>query len=296
MSNPLYIVFAQEAQRPPATKESIMSDVASGTLSFDDLFWNESTNAWLPLKELFSQSRATPPPLPTQFLQTEAHRSFFPKSGEWTRDAFTESEKKGWREFLCAAHPLAWRRLWAKCIDIGLARVALEVIAAIGQAATGTNIPYEEYPLISGFITFVVWGGLTVFLEGLSTSVFGITLGKKILDLSVLKEDHAVFTGRLAYKRAHLCMLYGLWYLLVFPIGPLAASYRAYKELVKTGATAWDRQLALCVKGRLLHPIRLFLGAFLGLGLIFSTTYLHDSGKKEIKRNFERNFDKGIIR
>lgn len=226
----------------------------------------------------------------SNFDKPQLKEYLHPSNSQWTPNAFADSEQKGWREFLCAAHPLAWRRFWAKCIDVGLARVSLELIAAVGQSATGTTIPYEQHPLTAGFITFIVLGGVTVLLDGLSTSMFGTTLGKKILDLIVAKDDGTSIDSSLAYRRAHLCMLHGLWYLLVFPIGPIAASYRAYKDLVKSGSTAWDRELKLHVKGKILNPMRLFAGALFGIILIIGTAYIHDCGKKELKKSIDKSF------
>jgi hypothetical protein len=70
----LYIVFAQNIQRPPASKDAIMTSIASGDLSFTDLFWNESANAWEPLADLFSGGTSLPPPLPVQSPRPDAQQ------------------------------------------------------------------------------------------------------------------------------------------------------------------------------------------------------------------------------
>jgi hypothetical protein len=141
------------------TLEEVNEKLAKGTFDGSELAWTPGLTQWTALESIPGAVRPQPPPLPTVSPPTQVHQLALnvtsPRQPSHHRDEllqsyFESNEVTAWRKFFLAAHSQAWRRLWARLIDLGLTRLFLE-LALLALLQTTDFDP----PPIAGLTWFV---------------------------------------------------------------------------------------------------------------------------------------------
>ena len=151
-------------------------------------------------------------------------------------------------------HP--WRRFFARTVDqIILGTLGIFILICI-------------YALIGGFIYYLFPQDFDGFLEGLgdsSITVFsslfvlfwiptveaafiataGMTPGKLIFGISVLRVDGEKLSYRVALKRVFLVLIQGQGFYI--PLVSIFTQLFAYRRLKKTATTLWDKSVGSVV-------------------------------------------------
>lgn len=131
--------------------------------------------------------------------------------------------------------PVPWRRFWARNFDYFLHAFIVAIIWSL--------IDYESILAINenllGFIMMVIW----IFLDGIYMTLFGTTIGKKIMKIKISLQDGSKLSKYIAFKRSRLVWLRGMG--LGIGIIQLIANIISYRNLTKDGITSWDRELGL---------------------------------------------------
>jgi len=92
-----------------------------------------------------------------------------------------------------------------------------------------------------GFILMVVW----IIFDGIYMSIFGTTLGKKIMKIKILNQDGSRLSNYMSFKRSRLVWLRGMG--LGIGIFEIIANIIGYRRLKQEGRTTWDRDLNIVV-------------------------------------------------
>jgi uncharacterized RDD family membrane protein YckC len=216
-----------------------------------------------------------------------------PPESQFLPDRFNPSQVTGWRRFFLAAHPQAWRRFWARLIDVGIAKICFELAALFMLLTTGFWPPYETHPFVAFIGTFVVSVLFLILYEASMLSVFGATVGKFIFRIRVTRHDGSLLSFGEAFRRANQTVGSGMFYLFAFPGLTLVAFYRAYKGLLARGCSSWDSDTGSVVRCR---PVFVLLYAF---GVLFSFSIFcgHMLAREQAKKEFLRiTTQKTIVR
>jgi uncharacterized RDD family membrane protein YckC len=116
--------------------------------------------------------------------------------------AYLPGELSPLKKFFLAAHPHAWRRFWARFVDLGTSRILLEIMALALCSATGWVPPYASHPVPSYLVSFVVWVSFLIFSEAVSLASTGTTVGKWLFGIRVTHKDGSRFSFRQALSRS----------------------------------------------------------------------------------------------
>lgn len=259
-----------------------------------DLYWFEGMNNWRPLADLFpektnSKLAHTPSQSPPQPPRTSGAPNF---PSDVISPHFAPSEVSATRKFFLAAHPQAWRRFWARMIDVGFARIFLEVCALIVFVSTGLEPPYEAQPILAYVGTFIIWVAFLILYEGLLLSWTGTTVGKWLFRIRVAKDDGMRLSFREALGRANGAVGSGLFYLLLYPGLTAIAIYTAYGKLVATNCTKWDSDTCSVVTCRRVFFLRYGIGVILAIGTLVGYILVREFAKQGFRADFVRQFIK----
>lgn len=164
-----------------------------------------------------------------------------------------------------------WRRFFARTLDEVLYSFIWNMILIlvfrvnIANMGTGGNI-----------LDFAVCLILTVFLEPLQLSLFGTTLGKSILGLSVRDNNDRKLTYNEALSRTCQVLLHGCG--LNFPLFNLYRNWKSYNTCITYNTLPWEYESTLILKDE--KPWRtaiyivvrvFFLGALVLAGLFIQS-------------------------
>ena len=292
-------IHVKPPYQPP--QELALGDVnaklAAGVFDGRELAWIPGLAEWTVLERIPGVARpqppplpATPPPLPLPIRLSEivpsqpsplgsplTHQQFLP-------DRFEPSHVTGWRTFFLAAHPQAWRRFWARLIDVGIARFFLELSALVMLLTTGLWPPYETQPFVAFTGTFVVWVLFLMLYETVLLSVFGSTIGKAIFRIHVVHHDGSRLSFGEAFARANKAIGSGMFYLFAFPGVTFCAFYRAYKDLVASGSSSWDLGSGSVVRCRPVSVLLYGLGVVLAISALVGYIAVREYSKNEFRR------------
>lgn len=142
-------------------------------------------------------------------------------------------------------HP--WRRFFARTIDLFVISLIFVVTflslgAIFFPRAVNGLIQALGNPLTSGIIVYLIW----VPVEAFFLSARGATPGKWIFGIQVLKKSGGTLSYPEALQRAFLVWIKGDG--LGIPVVALITRIFAYKRLVRTGTTLWDRDMGSVVR------------------------------------------------
>jgi uncharacterized RDD family membrane protein YckC len=284
------------------TLDTVNLMLARGELDGSELAWVPGMSEWTaldlvpgvvrPQPPTLPETVSTPPPPPRATVAATASEPTTPGKVEFLPDRFDQVPTSGWRAFCLAAHPQAWRRFWARLIDVGMARICLEVAALLLLLTTGFWPPYQTLPIVGFVGTFVVWVIFLLVYEAFMLSVFGTTVGKLIFRIRVLRRDGSCLSFAEAFWRANHAIGSGMFYLIVFPGLTFWAFYRAYKQLVLRGCAPWDSDTEYVVRCRpVFAPVYAF-GVILAISAILGYAVISEYSKQEFGRSIQRRINR----
>jgi hypothetical protein len=164
-----------------------------------------------------------------------------------------------------SSHPLThpWRRFFARQLDLFMVVMALGLVIEIALPSS----------IFSKLITNNVGSALVCSLafvpvEAGLLAIFGTTLGKALYGVKIELPDLMPLNFRQSFSRAISVYAGGLC--LGIPLLSLFTMYFAYKDLIGTGSTRWDKKIGTTVAFRPLGATRIILlilvwGAAVGL-------------------------------
>ena len=236
----MHYLYCNGEQRGPYAMEQVRSMWASGIITADTLYWNESNQEWKPVTELLAvkaesppvpsreqstgsseASKVVPPPLPSP-VQIKTTRPDFKEADE----SIAETPNTGTWD---SGKPRPWRRLWAKFID-------LQVLGAIPSSVVAPILfhVFSQIP-ISNYYLVCYWAFATA-IESWLLAKFGTTPAKWLLGISVRECNGENLSSIHARQRTSSAFIRSIPLVLLFS-GPLA-----YRDLKTKGATKWDRK------------------------------------------------------
>ena len=166
----------------------------------------------------FVRPGTTPPPLPGA-----APSRRLPRAAGF-RDLEEDDERP-------VSQVRPWVRYWARGMDQSVA--ALAVVAAGG--------PSPFYVFAAAFLASLVFVPLQLWL-------FGTTIGKKLLGMSVEREEGGRPTLGQAFRRECLCLCNGQ--AMCVPILNVCTAVASYNGLLHLRTTSWDSETRLVVRHR----------------------------------------------
>jgi uncharacterized RDD family membrane protein YckC len=148
--------------------------------------------------------------------------------------------------------PRPWTRFWARTFDYYTFVIIVSYIWVYFDT--------ESMDRINPTLLSLVYGLLWLFAEGLCLSVFGTTLGKKLLRIKVLNSKGEKLTPAQGFRRSFLVWWRGTGIGLSLP--KLIAAILGHSRLVKEGITTWDRDMGNVV---IHEKVGVFRGIFIGV-------------------------------
>lgn len=136
------------------------------------------------------------------------------------------------------------------CLGVGLPLTSLLPAAA----NTTTDL----------LISFLVAGAVHIVFDAVLVTLFGKTIGKALLGLTVTNA-HGPVRFQVALRRALRVWARGNGCYMFFPLVPLLAWRAAYKAALASGETDWDRLCQTTVKQGQVGLLRFVGGGLLGL-------------------------------
>jgi uncharacterized RDD family membrane protein YckC len=169
-------------------------------------------------------------------------------------------------------------------IDVGIARICLELAALAMLLTTGLWPPYETQPIVAFIGTFIVWVIFLMVYEASMVSAFGTTVGKLIFRIRVLRQDGSRLSFNEAFARANGAIGSGMFYLIAFPALTFWAVSRAYKDLVALGCASWDRDTRTEVRCRPVFVLLYTFGVVLALSAFLGYLVVREYTTQEFRR------------
>ena len=189
----------------------------------------------------------------------------------------------------------AWRRFWARLIDVGIARISIEALFWVLFVLTGFSPPYETHPIPAYVGTFVAWLAFLISYEALLISMTGSTIGKWLFRIRVLQENGARLSITDAFKRTNGAVGNGLFYLVGYPGVTVGAILLSYRQFLKTNTTKWDSAINCTVTSERVHFIRSAVGMAFGIAVFVGYILVREFVKQDARRDFAHSFDPTIV-
>lgn len=269
----------------------------NGELEGQEPAWVPGMPEWTTLDLVSGFGSPKPPPLPPlpkptmskpKATDPETVKVSQPKildpAATFLSDRYDPAQVSGWKKHFRPAHPLAWRRFWARMIDVGVARVGMEIIAIVLLLAFGFWPAYETHPILAFVGSFIFLVLFLMLYEAIMLSVFGTTFGKLIFRIRVVRGDGSHLSFREALSRSNRASRSGMFYLIAFPGLTFYACHRAYKKLAANGQTSWDSTVGSVVRCRPVFFLLYILGVILALCSLVGNLASRDNAKKEYRR------------
>jgi len=219
-----------------------------GELTPRDLIWHEGMDEWLPMEEAESMRtvlRRQPPAVSETDTAGEPPEPASPGPPPLPR---TDEAPVLTLQVLASRKAAAWRRFFAKQIDLTLLMLA---IVGIATAAGWTDLwAIHRAPLAILFAP----GIALILLDSLLLPLTGWTPGRLILGQRVLAEDGGRLSFKQALRRSVLLWAGGLGFGLPFnALLPPAQWLYSFWQFQRQGETLWDRAAKSHVE---IHPLR----------------------------------------
>lgn len=241
-----------EDQRGPISSEDLRGKLICGELPVDTLVWSEGMASWASAEKVPDLFRPAPPkPEPQPVVippQVEASAAGSgPMGGQASnaRPAATPQQMQRNRQ--------AWHRFLARTADVFLFSNVLALFF-VGNASTEAG--FLDLALSAAF-TLGVWA----FVEALFVSRWGMTPGKWIFRIRVVHEENRYLTYGEALQRSFMVLLQGQF----FGIPPMNLIFQAlaFKDLVETDSTQWDRKVRTMVQHAPMRGVHIGAAVFL---------------------------------
>jgi uncharacterized RDD family membrane protein YckC len=189
----------------------------------------------------------------------------------------------------------AWRRFWARLIDVGIARISIEILFWVLFVLTGFLPPYDTHPIPAYVGTFVAWLAFLISYEALLISMTGSTIGKWLFRIRVLQENGARLSITDAFKRTNGAVGNGLFYLVGYPGVTMGAILLSYRQFLKTNTTKWDSAINCTVTSERVHFFRSAVGMALGIAVFVGYILVREFAKQDARRDFAHGFDPEVV-
>ncbi|NEN82617.1 RDD family protein [Paenibacillus elgii] len=153
--------------------------------------------------------------------------------------------------------PRPWVRFWARSFDVYTFSIAVGILWGLIDAE---SLDHVNNTLLSVLLTFS-W----LFVEGACVAIFGTTLGKWLLKITILNHQGQKLTPAQAFQRSRLVWWRGTG--LGIGIPKLIACIIGHSRLVREGITTWDRDMG----NTIVHgQISWWRGLIVGIALILT--------------------------
>jgi hypothetical protein len=246
----MWLYTRDGAEHGPVSHAALCELFAGAALPLETRVWHEGLSASVPASEVedfrfiwgkgFVKLATTPPPLPAgpgaQERHTLSHAVAAPAPTARTkRPRIVDDEDAPGS----APQVRPWVRWLARGFD--------NSVVGCGLLLAAGPLPVV-YALLAGAAL-----GALVF-NPLQLWMFGTTIGKAILGVSVEREDGARPSIGQAFGREWLCLLKGLG--LCLPVVSFITGIVGYSKLVAEGTTSWDAASGLVVRHRAVGLLR----------------------------------------
>ena len=236
MSN-LWFYAQNNEQHGPLTAEALR-DLLRTQLPNSTMVWSEGMESWVSASKVEELVGATPPRLKPRLIVPQVEPAA--ESAAGTAEGFgSTGPTVGSRPRPTVAAPAnassaqersrnAWSRFLARTIDIFLAYWVVSL--PFGEDFLTSNMSALYGPLILlGIIPLEAW----------CLSRWGMTPGKWLFRVRVVHVDNRFLTFEEALRRTFKVMLSGMAFGI--PLLQMLFNILAYKELLESGTTIWDR-------------------------------------------------------
>ncbi|MHC4824188.1 MAG: RDD family protein [Planctomycetota bacterium] len=230
-----------EQQKGPIAEVDLRALLLSGSLPVDTLVWSEGMASWVSAEKVPDLYRPvqTPPPVSSSMAPhveaTTAGAGAGPapsSNGNGNGNNFGGARVQASPEQVARSRQ-AWNRFLARITDGVLMSIVFALL--FGVAA-------EQDP---NFLEFAIAQVMTLsifaFAEAFFISRWGMTPGKWIFRIRVVHQENRLLTYGEALRRGFQVLAQGMF----FGIPPMVFLFEglAFKELVDTGETQWDKRL-----------------------------------------------------
>jgi uncharacterized RDD family membrane protein YckC len=240
--------------------EEVRDLLSKGKLSGKELSWIPGTDDWVKLSERNEFTNYSPPEIEDPITKVRL------KNVISEEEAFKEfKEQKKGKKVYFSAFPFAWRRLWAKMIDVAIWRIGFELLMIFIVLESGLIIPYDTAPLLAYIGTFIVFLVFLIIIESIFLSIFQTTPGKLVFGIRVKAEDAKRIGFEKAFSRCFFCYAGGMWFLIGFPYLTFFPLYRTYKDISQEEIASWDFSARTNLLFKRIWFPRLLLGSLLGM-------------------------------
>ena len=236
MSN-LWFYAQNNEQQGPLTGD-VLRDLLRTQLPDSTMVWSEGMESWVAASKVEELMGVAPPPLKPRLVVP--HVEPVAESAAGTAEGFgSTGPTAGSRPRPASAAPAnassaqersrnAWSRFLARTIDIFLAYWVVSL--PFGEDFLTSNMSALYGPLILlGIIPLEAW----------CLSRWGMTPGKWLFRVRVVHVDNRFLTFEEALRRTFKVMLSGMAFGI--PLLQMLFNILAYKELLESGTTIWDR-------------------------------------------------------
>lgn len=131
-------------------------------------------------------------------------------------------------------HPVSqrrpWVRYWARTIDLMISIFVFGLVASLAFPAV-----LEIDDRVFGYAFLAAY----TIIESVMLSTFGTTPGKALLNIRLRKRGGGRLSLLEAFVRSVSVTVYGMG--VGIPVITLATHFVAYRTLIRTGSTSWDR-------------------------------------------------------
>lgn len=236
-------------QRGPITAEDLRGKLICGELPVNTLVWSEGMAGWASAEKVPELFRPAPPkPDPTPIVvppqvepSTAGHGHGAGGPGNQAGGSMPGSNSMGGGVSGGQTQPMpqqairnrqAWHRFFARFADIFLFTNFLALFMVMNAEAKPNLLDVA----VSTAFSYALWA----FLEAFFLSRWGMTPGKWIFRIRVVHQENRFLTYGEALKRAFQVLMQGQF----FGIPPMNIIFQAlaYRELVDTDSTQWDRK------------------------------------------------------
>ncbi len=157
-------------------------------------------------------------------------------------------------------------RLLARVLDLTIYLFIIMLILLFYTFLVSLIDGTENFVISNSYIFYVSVTLLLILLESYLFMIWGTSIGKKILKISIERVDNKPIDFNSAFKRTVLMWIFGLG--LNLPVIQVVTMVLAYNDIRNGKQTYWDRKSGFIVEGKEITPWDLLIA------LIFLTAFV----------------------
>lgn len=258
-----------EDQRGPVTAEDLRGKLICGELPVDTLVWSEGMAGWASAEkvpELFKPAPPKPEPQP-MIVPPQVEPKTSTATGQPPLGGSSTASRPAATPQQLDRNRHAWMRFFARTADW----ILFSNVVALFTVTNAQGEPsFLEIALSSAFFL-----GMWAFLEALFLSRWGMTPGKWIFRIRVVHEDNRFLSYQEALQRSFLVLMQGQF----FGIPPMNFIFQAlaFKDLVETDSTQWDRKVKTMVQHAPMRGVHIGFAVFVLLIVLATAAQIAQS-------------------